>query len=67
MTDYNFANTEIIKSLEQEIENLKMELKLKDEIIELYKRKQIIQPSPFIYPITETYIGDIIPNPVTIT
>ena len=67
MTDYNFANTEIIKSLEQEIENLKMELKLKDEIIELYKEKQIIQPSPFIFPATEIYIGDIIPNPVTIT
>lgn len=58
------TDTEIF--LEQQIENLKMELKLKNEIIELYKGKQIIQ-SPFIPPITEPYIGDIIPNPVTIT
>lgn len=59
------SKDEIINDLEQQIENLKIELKLKDEIIFLYKSRQIIPQSSFICPVEfKPFIGDVIPNPM---
>ena len=60
------TDKEIIKDLEQQIENLKITIKLKDDIIDLYKNKQDIVNVPFVVPYIykEIYTGDIIPNPV---
>lgn len=63
--------SDIIKDLEQQIENLKITIKLKDDIIDLYKNKQDIVNVPFgiSAPLQtfNSYTGDVIPNPIEIT